>query len=61
MKAATPPVDVTWDVVRAALLNAADSPERKGDVADVMAAVLDKYIQSPDFATYFQRRPRAYT
>ena len=55
MRAATPSIDVTWDVVRAALLNAADSPERKGDVAELMAAVLDKYIQSPDFATYFRR------
>ena len=47
-------VDVTWDVVRTAVLDAAGSPDRQGDVAELIATLLGTYVQSPDFATYFR-------
>jgi Methyltransferase domain len=53
MDAATQPVDAIWDTVRA-LLDAEASPARKDDVAEAIAALLDSYVHSPDYARYFR-------
>ncbi len=48
-------VDVAaWDTVRAALIDAVEAPERREDVAALIATLLDRYVQYPDFATYFR-------
>jgi len=54
MGAVSQSVGVAWETVRSALVDAAAVPERREEVAELIATLLDRYAQSPDFATYFR-------
>ena len=54
MEAASQSVEVAWDKVRETLVDAVASSERRDDVAALIATLLERYVHSPDFATYFR-------
>jgi len=55
MEAVSQAVDVRWSVLRSLLIDAATAPGRREDVADLIATLLDLYVHSADFASYFRR------
>src|SRR4030095_2015495 len=46
--------ELTWEMVRSTLLDAASSVDRKDDLAELIGGLLGSFVHSPDFAKYFR-------
>lgn len=54
MEAVSQAVDVQWSALRSMLIDAATAPGRREEVAELIATLLERYVHSADFASYFR-------